>query len=156
MTKNESCYRKALIDKYTPLLCKIAYSFEFNHIEVNDLVKQVDSSVNAHSCVPGNDLFKMWISKHMVQRCISKLSYPFFDQSDWRNTKKDSSAYFSDYLNRNEYNVGNMPLTIRSVFILNKTTDFSEAEIAELLNIAPAKVKERLHKASVIINELSR
>ena len=153
MTKNEMPSRNSLINKYTPLLCKIAFNFEFNYGETNDLVKQVDSFVNSHSSVPGDHSFKIWIAKLMVQKCVSKLSDPFFDKSDWRTSKKESSAYYSNYTNRNEYKLHNMPLTIRSVFVLNNTTDFSETEIAELLNITPIKVKERLYKARLIINK---
>ena len=143
----------SLINKYTPLLHKIAFNFEFNHGETNDLVRQVESFVNSRSCAPGDPLFKIWIAKLMVQKCVYKLSDPFFDKTDWRTAKKESSAYYSNYMNRNEYKLHNMPLTIRSVFVLNNTTDFSEMEIAELLNITPVKVRERLYKARLIINE---
>lgn len=153
MTINETSSRNSLINKYTPLLCRIAFNFEFNYGETNDLVKQVDSFVNSHSCVPGDQSFKIWIAKLMLQKCVSKLSDPFFDKSDWRTAKKESSAYYSNYMNRNEYKLHNMPLTVRSVFVLNNTADFSETEIAELLNITPIKVKERLYKAKLIINQ---
>ena len=153
MTINETSSRNSLINKYTPLLCRIAFNFEFNYWETNDLVKQVDSCVNSHSCVPNDHLFKIWIAKLMVQKCVSKLSDPFFDKSDWRAAKRESSAYYSNYMNRNEYKLHNMPLTIRSVFVLYNTSEFSEMEIAELLNITPIKVKERLYKAKLIINQ---
>lgn len=153
MTKNDTTSRNTLINKYTPLLYKIASNFEFNYGETNDLVKQVDSFVNSHSSVPDEHLFKIWIAKLMVQKCVAKLSDPFFDKSDWRTAKIESSTYYSSYMNKNEYKLQNMPLTIRSVFVLNNTTDFSETEIAELLNITPIKVKERLYKARLIINE---
>ena len=64
----------------------------------------------------------------------------------------NSSTYYPDYRSRHNRKKHDMPLTIRTVFVLSNTTDFSEIEIAELLNITPIKVKQRLSKARLIIN----
>ena len=152
MNKNDNSFRSSLIDKYTPLLHKIAFNFEFNLEETDDLIGQVDSFVNSHSCVPDHHLFKMWIAKVMVQRCVFKISDPFFSKSDWRTAKKESSTYYADYRSRHNRKTHDMPLTIRTVFVLSNKTDFSEIEIAELLNITPIKVKERLRKARLTVN----
>ncbi len=47
-----------------------------------------------------------------------------------------------------------MPLSYQAAFILNNKIGFTEAEISELLNISPIKVKERLNKASLFIKSL--
>ena len=152
MNKNDNSFRNSLVDKYTPLLCKIAFNFEFNHEETDELIGQVDSFVNSHSGVPDHHLLKIWIAKVMVQRCVFKISVPLFSKNDWRTAKKENSSYYSDYRSRHNYKLHDMPLTIRTAFVLSNSTDFSEAEIAELLNITPIKVKERLNKARLIIN----
>jgi hypothetical protein len=91
----------------------------------------------------------------MVRRCISQLSYPLFDKSDRRNIKNRESTYITNYLSRSELKKKNMPLTIRSVVLLDETCAFSESEIAEVLNITPVQVKERLDKARLMVSDAS-
>src|SRR5687767_11631663 len=141
--KNDNSFEGSLIDKYSSLLYKLGLNFGFNDEEINDLIRQVDCNVNKIRCLQEHHSLRILIVKDMVYRCVFKISSELFNKIDWKTETKQYGSYNSGYKSRHEFMLHHMPLTFRTVFILSNLTNFSETEVAELLNITRIKVKER-------------
>ena len=114
---------------YEPLLNKIANSFGFYNKEASSLVQKVYADVKSNTV---EQELRMSLAKEIVYKCIFTISSRLFSQ----NTPGEIT-----------FQLSNMPLGSRAVFILHNHIGFSETEISELLNIPPLRVRERLNKA---------
>ena len=137
--------------KYELLLSKIAMGFEFSVKESSALAQQV--------CADGLKYFehqddsaqmKIMLSKIMVHKCIFKISSQYFSSNHTRE-EIVGTGYFPFYTNYAVSRFRNLPLSLRAVAILNNL-HFSETEIAQILNASLSAVKDRLKKATAIIN----
>lgn len=61
----------------------------------------------------------------------------------------------STYISPSKFYLQNMPLSYSAVYMLLIMFRFNEIEVAEILNITPYKVKERLKKAFTFIKDTS-
>jgi hypothetical protein len=75
---------------------------------------------------------RIWMSKLMVQKCVSKISASIFQQMGASSKE--------------------MPLSCRTVYLLNHLVGFDENEMALLLNTTPIIIRARLKKAWSIMN----
>lgn len=141
------------IKKYEPLLSKIATSFGFNDDETCNLVQQVYTNANRNNIeLKHYSRICICLAKIMVYKCIFIISSKLFSQNTGDYSNPRLLAYYSEY--KSSSRASNMPLSYWAASILNNKIGFTEAEISELLNISPIKVKERLNKASLFIKSL--
>jgi RNA polymerase sigma-70 factor (ECF subfamily) len=135
------------IKKYEPLLHKIANSFGFSNSETSELVQKV--CLQIYRTYTNQDIrfpLKVWLVKVLVHKCTFKISSELFSQHH-----KEPAHIKLMCLNFHSASGGlrlkEMPLSLRAVYIMTNMFQFNEIEVAEILNITPFKVKERLHKA---------
>jgi hypothetical protein len=133
---------KAGIRKHQNLLLRILSAFDFDKTESGRILNELSlhaKTYNEHSeTVP----FKLWISKVLVRKCVSRISQDLF--SGLLNAHSTASV-FESYSNSNRWKY--MPLSFWVVHLLHDHVGFTETEIAEILNTSPVIVKERLNKA---------
>ena len=132
------------LKKYQPLLYKIGVNFGFNDSETNRLIQQVYADADRNNVEQElRHTMRICLSKLMVYKCIFIVSKKFFSQDTRASYIGASFKYYSE---------SGMPLSYKAAYILNHNIGFTEAEVSELLNTSPIKVKERLHKARSFVN----
>ena len=123
--------------KYDRLLSTIAVAFGFDSIDSRDLVKHVlADAIKHYASIQEFDSAKIWLSKLMVHKCISKLGSDIFASTSLRPCPAAAKLTVHD-----------MPLTLRAVFILQHSVGFNELEVAEILNSSAYIVRRRLNRA---------
>jgi hypothetical protein len=96
----------------------------------------------------------MNLSKLMVYKCIFKISEHFFSQNNNETSSTLRSGIITVFKNFSWLKLQQIPLSYRAVYLLKNLNEFSEKEIAELLNITLIKVKERINKANYLMGNL--
>lgn len=141
------------IKDYEPLLYKMGITFGFDDKETSDLIQQVYAEVNRNK-VEEEHLYalRICLSKRMTYKCVFLISSKFFSQNAGRESIRTSFKYYSEYKSSCIIESSNMPLSYRAAYILHHSIGFTEAEVSELLNITPAKAKDRIKKARSFIN----
>lgn len=132
--------------KYITLLHTIATNL--------GLVEKESMKLAEYVCIIGERSFgyqkekftlRIWLSKVLVHNCIFKISSALFSQ------KANTADFFqaNNYLNSSA--VFKLPISCRTVYILVHSMGFTVPEVAQILNINPLQVRERLSKAMAII-----
>jgi DNA-directed RNA polymerase specialized sigma24 family protein len=153
---NDLTVAEEKIKKHESLLHKIALCFGFSQLEAWELVQQVclqayKNYTNEKICFP----LRVSLTKDIVHQCIFKISRQLFsqyniDEAEIKlNVLNDHSAYISP----GRFYLQKMPLRYRAIYILSIMFPFNEIEVAEILNITPSKVKERLQKTLAFIKD---
>ena len=126
--------------KYEDLLSTIAAGFGFDVLESRDLIKNVFADAITHyRSVQECGSPRIWLSKVMVHKCVSKLSSDIF-----------ASGCFRQHTGTNQ-TLQHMPLTLRAVFILQERAGFNDLEVSEILNSSQYLVRARLSKAMAFL-----
>jgi RNA polymerase sigma-70 factor (ECF subfamily) len=134
-------------EKYRIFLYSIAANLGLSEKESKELAEYV--------CLIGERDFadqkegitlKIMLAKILVHNCIFKISSSLFSQN--ANTA-DSFQTVDNYLIAPS--LSKVPISFRIVYILFHSTGFTESEVAQILNITPIQVRERLAKAKTII-----
>ena len=146
MNMNEQSVSEAF-NEHQPLLYKIAFHFGLDSQEACKLVRLADSSFVSNDALnKDHGLYKLAIAKSLIRACIFKISAELFSKPKYYVT---GSTTLQD---RCELTFQDMPLSFKAVYILCTTTDFTDKEIAEVLNITPVVVRQRLSKARCFIS----
>lgn len=152
---NEIILTALEVKRYELLLLKIAESFGFKDTESKYMVQQVYSSAIAcYTCWEHSLPLKVWLSKSLVHKCIFKISSELFENigvSSRENNLGSLKTYFN-YTNTNEISLQKMPLDLRVVYLLCNTIQFTDNEVAEILNTKVQNVKHRFHKALLFMS----
>jgi len=123
------------VRKFEPLMRKIALSFGFCDATLHELVEDTCSSaLRNYKTQEMSFSLRIWMSKRIVRKCVSKVSISIFQHMG--SSSKE------------------MPLSFRTVYLLNKLVGFDEYEMALILNTTKLIIRERLNKALTIINRL--
>jgi DNA-directed RNA polymerase specialized sigma24 family protein len=132
--------------KYKVLLHSIAINLGLNEKESEDLAEHVCLIGGKHfPYQKENFTLRIWLSKILVHDCIFKISSSLFSQ----NVNAANFFQTNSYLNSPaEFKI---PISFRTVYILVNSIGFTEPEVAQMLNITPMQVRERLAKAMAII-----
>ncbi len=138
--------------KYEPLLYKIGINFGFSDGETIALVEQVESHRNSFCTDSYTFGLKIWLSKIMVRQCIFKISGILFSQNTTFEIKPRVLGYHSSNQESTHSCIQNMPLSLRTVYILKSAIGFDEIEIAEILNVSSFKIKDRFQEAKFFLN----
>jgi DNA-directed RNA polymerase specialized sigma24 family protein len=122
--------------RYEQLLSAIAAGFGLDMIESRDLMKNVFAdAITRYTSVQESGSPRIWLSKLMVHKCVSKLSSDIF-----------ALGCLRQYAGTNQ-TLEDMPLTLRAVFILKEKVGFNDMEVAEMLNSSPSVARARFGKA---------
>jgi hypothetical protein len=145
-SSNELTAAGQKIMKYEPLLHQIAISFGFSNDESCELVQQAfrrahESYAKQENCYP----LKVFLTKCLIHKCIFKISSQLFSQSNTACIYSFNSLYTGDL------RLQKMPLSLRTVYLLNIKFKYNELEMAEILNTTSVQVKEKLQKALAFI-----
>jgi DNA-directed RNA polymerase specialized sigma24 family protein len=141
--KDEKITEGEDFNHYRPLLYTISVRLGLSEKDAFSIVEEI--------CVPGKKSFedqkeglstRLWLSRLTVRRCIFIISSRLFRQiGNGRETAMDLGYIpVSTALQK-------LPLSYRTIFTLIHCIGFTEKETAQLLNITPIQVKERLAKA---------
>jgi hypothetical protein len=152
---NEVILTALEVKRYELLLLKIAESFGFKETESKYMVQQVYSSAIAcYTCWEHSLPLKVWLSKSMVRKCIFKISSELFESIgiNSRDNNLGSLKTYFNYTNTNEISLQKMPLDLRAVYLLCHTIQFTDIEVAEILNTTVQNIKQRLHKALLFMS----
>lgn len=143
----------AAVQKYEKLMYKIATSFGFNNSESNELVIQAGFYAIEYFAGQENRFAsRILLSKIVVRKCIARLSDKVFSQNPCSKKESGVLGYYSDSKSSYRSVYEAIPLSLRTVYILNNTIGFNQVEIAEILNITLIRVKERFNKARFLLN----
>lgn len=143
----------SLLNKYEPLLFKIGAAFGFNGERTNDLIKLVSSLASYQARMENVSSFRIWLCKIMVHKCIIRISAEIFNNHYYNSTAEHSFVtYTSGYETLHARELRTIPLSFRTVYILNKKIEFNDTEIAEILNLTPLEVRARLTRACSLLN----
>lgn len=161
----EQALFEVLIRRSNAALYKTGRSYRYNHEETQDLMQ--DTFIDAYcnlSKFENRSSFKTWIIKIMLNHCyrrqqkwsvkheapgeINDQSIPMYATSN--------SDPFQSVLNKElgeviEQALQRIPLDYRMVFSLREITMLSVEETAEALQISPANVKVKLHRAKAML-----
>src|SRR5688572_17552660 len=136
-----------LIRRFNPVLYKIGRMYGFNHQDTEDLMQ--DTHVSAYTQLAAfvnRSTYKTWISRIMVNKCIYKLKYGYFNKEMPSELVQEcNSAITQTEKNMNnrelsailEKSLNNIPVIYRTVFVLREIEGFSVAETADLMGITP-------------------
>jgi len=127
--------------EYKTLLYKISVSLGLAQKESNELVEYVCvAGCKSYTYQNKNFTLKVWLSKILVRHCVFKINSMMFSQKE--NSFQTSLIPF--YLSK-------IPFSFRVVYILLQSFEFTETEAAQILNVTPMQVRERLLKAMAIV-----
>jgi DNA-directed RNA polymerase specialized sigma24 family protein len=152
-SEKKETFSFSLLNEYEPLLFKIGVAFGFNGEQTNDLIKLV--SLASHQARMGNvSSFRIWLCKIMVHKCVISISAEIFNNHHYNTAATEHSfvTYTSGYERTHARELKTMPLSFRTVYILNKKIEFNDTEIAEILNLTPLEVRIRLIRAHSLLN----
>jgi len=168
IVNGETALFEILIRRYNAVLYKIARSYGFDHEEAKDLLQE--THITAYQKLKqfeSRSLYKTWISKIMVNKCLYKLSYgkgkyeiahqlidensqPMFS-SKKQNT--ESSVLNKELSHILETSLERIPVHYRMVFLLREVEGFSVAETADMLGLTTVNVKVRLNRAKTLLQK---
>ncbi|MGN6164898.1 MAG: hypothetical protein ACTHOF_10195 [Flavisolibacter sp.] len=126
---------------YKPLLYKISVSLGLAQKESSELVAYVcQAECKNYAYQNKNFTPKVWLSKALVRHCVLKINSVMFSQKE--NSSQTSLIPF--YMSK-------IPFSFRLAYILLQSFEFTETEVAQILNLTPMQVRERLSKAMAIV-----
>jgi DNA-directed RNA polymerase specialized sigma24 family protein len=152
--QDEETVIKARIQKHESLLTEIASGLGINKIESVHILEEVGlQAKKQYREYRGTVPFKVWLSKILIRKCIFKISADLFNSLKSANVKTDEFEDYSIGRSISPMRKEQIPLTFRVVYMLHKHIGFTEKEVAEILNINPLKVRQRLNKALHFMGE---
>jgi hypothetical protein len=128
---------------HTAFLYSIAESFGISNEHAGELVRQVFVE---HAGIPTMqhevcETYRQALSKHMIRKCLFHIGSRICERPQ-KVTYTSAGPYNISYSIFHR-----LPLTYHAVYVLYEKIGFTEPEIADVLNIAPAEVRTRLAKA---------
>ena len=166
----ETAVFEILIRRYSPLLYKIARTYGLNHHDTEDVMQEAHFA--AFTGLPSfrhESSYKTWLTRILLHKCFHKLHYGALKYEEAGTdliTENSSQMFYSPERSDPEKKVTNrelaavlehsllqIPLALRTVFILREVEGFSVAETAELLNITSTNVKVRLNRAKAMLQK---
>lgn len=155
--KNDcSLQNEVSMQGYQSVLLKIANTFGFNNQQSQCFLHEVYRDVNnSYPQYQVKELsMRLYLSKLMVNKCIFKISEHFFSQNNNGAFSTLCTGINSVFISSSQLKLQHIPLSYRSVYLIKNIMEFSETEIAELLNIALIQVKERFNKANSLMGNM--
>lgn len=137
------------LNNYKELLFKIAMSFGLTAKQSTDTINEIYLKLERERFNSMSITFsiKVYLSKLMVSKCIFRISNELFGRGDNRDVSILNQGACYTSINLTSIKLKKVPLSCKVAFVLNALSEFTEEEIAEVLNISSMKVKERIKKA---------
>jgi len=159
-----------LIRRHNAPLYKVARCYGFNHQDAEDLMQE--TYITAYTQLyrfENRSLFKTWITKILIHKCLYKLKYGSYKHehanstfitentepmlSVNKKTETEKTVLRREFSNLLEHALDALPLPYKTVFILRAVEGFSVAETADLLVITPVNVKVRFNRAKALLQQ---
>lgn len=143
---------RQLYDSYADYALRTAYSIMKNHSDASDIVQEVFIRIYRNiDSFDTNRPFKPWFYRILVNECRRHFKKPSQIETpvdsneliDYFHQKKDSPPLHENV----EILLVQLSDEHRTVLTLKYLNDFSEVEIAEMLELNINTVKSRLYKA---------
>lgn len=161
----ETAIFELLIRRYNEVLYKIGRMYGFNHQDTEDLMQETHVAAFVRlSSFEGRSSYKTWVSRIMINKCIYKMKYGYYNRELNANNTLVSEAEthcgsLEMLLNKElsgiiEKAVEQLPVNLRSVFVLREIEEFSVNDTAALLDITPVNVKVRLNRAKTMMQKV--
>ena len=163
--KGETALYEILIRRYNPSLYKTGRSYNFNHVETQDLMQEtfIDAFRNL-ATFENRSGFKTWLVRIMLNHCYHKKQKFSFKNEIVHEVNEYANPMFSNPSNDTgkvvqnrelshiiEQALSSIPLDYRLVFSLREMNGLSTAEAAKVLEISEANVKVRLNRAKSLL-----
>jgi DNA-directed RNA polymerase specialized sigma24 family protein len=137
------------IKKYEPLLYKIAIGLGLVDKDCHEIIKYV-CLYGVKNFIYQKESFtlKTWLSRMLIHKCIFKLGSQLFSQHSF---VKSTLAHHTILNYDNVSQLPQMPLSYKTIYLLFYLKEFTEIEIAQVLNINLLQVRQRIEKAKLMI-----
>ena len=134
-------------EKYDAILFLIAKSYGLNHIHAEQLINEIHSSLKRNNQLGNNiNSLRLFMIKNMLQKCVAFISNHICESND--GLQNISLNYPLNYKYAIHYD---MPLTLRTVYILYNIVMLKPCDIAMVLNLGEHEVKERINRTVFFI-----
>lgn len=157
MKRNHLLQIEIPMHEYQGLLIKVATAFGFTNLQSQYFLQEVyanaDNFYNKHQVTEFS--VRMYLSKLMVYKCIFKISEHFFSQNNNETSSTILTGINTVFMDYSWLKLEQIPLSYWAVYLLKNLNEYSEKEIAELLNVTLIKVKDRINKANYLMGSLN-
>jgi len=161
----DSALFELLMRRYNRLLFRLARGILRDDDEARDVVQAAYVRAYYHlEQFRGPAGFKAWLARIAVNEALGRarrdaLTIPDGEQHsatlpDLAETEPENAASSRDLLRILQAAIDRLPEEFRQVFMLRGVEQLSIAETAELLDIKPATVKTRFHRARLMLQQL--
>ncbi len=144
-----ACF-EVLMRRHTPALYRMGRAYGFDAADTEDLV--MDAHLTAHQNLAefdGRKTYRAWLSKIMVEKCRYRAELlgmatptPASLDASYGEIPRSGPRDFDGNLD-----VENLPVDLRSAYVLREVEGFSDAETATLLHTSEAAVQSNVRTA---------
>jgi RNA polymerase sigma-70 factor, ECF subfamily len=160
----DSALFELVMRRYNRLLFRLARGILRDDDEARDVVQAAYIRAYYHlKQFRGPTGFKGWLARIAVNEALGRARHAssiaeadgqMLSQPDLADAEPESAASSRDLLRILQAAIDRLPEDFRQVFMLRGVEQLSVAETAELLDIKPATVKTRFHRARQMLQEL--
>jgi RNA polymerase sigma-70 factor, ECF subfamily len=159
----ETALFELVMRRYNRTLFRLARSVVRDDDEARDVVQAAYVSAYYHlSQFRGPDGFRAWLARITINEAYARVrrAAPVVDPDqvltlpDWEAAEPENAVIGNDLLRIVQAAIDRLPEEFRSVFMLRGVEQLSIAETAALLELKPATVKTRFHRARRLLQEM--
>ena len=164
----KTCY-EVLIRRHTQALYRVARMYGFAHNEAEELLQH--THITAYYFQPQFEesvSYRTWLTKIMIEKCLEhkkgakvKQNNDTLDPSS--NPARSPQHYDTERLvisqevnGKLEEFIEQLPMALRSVYILSEIDGYSNAEVANLLSASEENIRFRLGRAKSTLRKSLR
>jgi RNA polymerase sigma-70 factor (ECF subfamily) len=159
----KSCF-EVLVRRHGQALYRIGRMYGFSHSEVEELVHcSFLEAFSRHKQFQGSMSYRTWLTKLMINSCVSSQREKNMQNeivepacSAARSSQHYDNSRFSLTLEgaaKLEACIEQLPVALRTVYILSEIDGYSLAETAHLLTTTEETIKERLESAKASLRQ---
>lgn len=170
--KEEWAFRR-LIDQWSDRIYRLAYRFLGKTEDAEDIVQEVlQKVVEKIDTFKGNSSLYTWVYRIAVNQSLMKLRsmkgkhfvsweeyLPHFEDGIRTREVADWSQIPEEHFIQKEFQavlrqcVDELPEDLKTAYLLKDVEGFSEEEICEMLELTKPAMKNRVHRARLILRE---
>ena len=140
-----------IYEKYKNDIYRLAISYTKNKNDSEDIVQNTFLKYYKNIDKIENDKIKNWLIKVAINECKNLFFKSWYKKV--RFFKEDEEQSIPSYKNKKIEEIFNLPKKYRIVIHLYYYENYNVKEISEKLKISESNVKQRLHRARIILRE---
>lgn len=157
--KNDRIAQQRLFDMYKNLMYTICLRYASSNTEAEDMMMEgwvrIFQNINTYNSIGS---FEAWMRRVMINNAINtyKANLKHNNVSRIIIEKNNEDIFSLDYIYTEEELIEciqELPNALRLLFNLSAIEEYSNKEIAELLNQSPNSIKSNLYKAKKSLRE---